>query len=55
VQWLLLSGYWAVTMVSHQSRETIQVYFDSMYDSSADKVHAAIHPNAKITAYLEGD
>lgn len=24
-----------------------------MYDSSAEKTHAAFHPNAKITGYLE--
>ena len=34
-------------------REVIQTYFDSMYESSSDKVLAAFHPNAKITGYLE--
>ncbi len=33
-------------------RETIQVYFDCMYESSAAKTHAVFHPNAKITGYL---
>ena len=36
-----------------QIRSTIQTYFDCMYESSADKTHAAFHPNAKITGYLE--
>ena len=36
-----------------QIRDTIQTYFDSMYESSADKARAAFHPNAKITGYLE--
>ena len=34
-------------------RDTIQTYFDCMYDSSAAKTHAAFHPNAKITGYLQ--
>ena len=38
-----------------QIRETIQTYFDSMYESSADKAHAAFHPNAKITGYLQDE
>lgn len=36
-----------------QIRDTIQTYFDSMYESSAEKARAAFHPNAKITGYLE--
>ena len=36
-----------------QIRATIQAYFDSMYESSAEKARAAFHPNAKITGYLE--
>ena len=36
-------------------KSTIQTYFDCMYESSADKAHAAFHPNAKITGYLNGD
>ena len=35
-----------------QIRQVIQTYFDCMYESSADKAHAAFHPNAKITGYL---
>ncbi len=38
-----------------QIRDTIQTYFDSMYESSADKVNAAFHPSAKITGYLEDE
>lgn len=34
-------------------RSTIQTYFDCMYESSADKTHAAFHPSAKITGYME--
>ena len=29
----------------------IQVYFDCMFESNADKARAAFHPNAKITGY----
>jgi len=36
-----------------QIRDTIQIYFDCMYESSAEKTHAAFHPNAKVTGYLE--
>ncbi|MGR8949179.1 MAG: nuclear transport factor 2 family protein [Gammaproteobacteria bacterium] len=34
---------------------TIRTYFDCMYESSAEKTHAAFHPNAKITGYLKDD
>ena len=34
-------------------KQTVQIYFDCMYESSAEKTHAAFHPNAKITGYLE--
>lgn len=36
-----------------QIKDTIQTYFDCMYESSAEKTHAAFHPNAKITGYLQ--
>jgi len=36
-----------------QIRDKIQTYFDSMYESSSDKVFDAFHPNARITGYLE--
>jgi hypothetical protein len=38
-----------------QIRDTIQTYFDSMFESSADKVHAAFHASARITGYIEGE
>lgn len=38
-----------------QIRNTIQTYFDCMYESSAEKTHAAFHENAKITGYLKGE
>ena len=31
----------------------VQLYFDSMYESSAEKVHQAFYENAMITGYLE--
>jgi len=33
-------------------QNAIQTYFDCMYESSAEKTHAAFHPNAKITGYM---
>ncbi|MBT7333763.1 MAG: nuclear transport factor 2 family protein [Gammaproteobacteria bacterium] len=35
-----------------QIQTTIQIYFDSMFESSAEKVHQAFHANARITGYL---
>ena len=35
-------------------RDNLQTYFECMHESSADKTHAAFHPNAKITGYLKG-
>jgi len=35
--------------------DTIETYFNCMFESSAEKTHAAFHPNAKITGYLDGD
>ena len=37
-----------------QIKDTIQTYFDCMYESSAEKTHAAFHPDAKITGYMNG-
>lgn len=34
-----------------QIEATIQTYFDCMFEASAEKTHAAFHPNAKITGY----
>ncbi len=39
----------------HAIRDTIQTYFDSMFESSGEKVHAAFHPNAKITGEIDGE
>ena len=36
-----------------QIKDTIQTYFECMYESSEGKTHAAFHPDAKITGYLE--
>lgn len=36
-----------------QIRATVQTYFDCMYESSAEKTHAAFHPSARITGYLD--
>jgi hypothetical protein len=38
-----------------QIRNTIQAYFDSMFESSADKVNEAFHASARITGYIEGE
>ena len=38
-----------------QIKDTIQTYFDCMYESSAEKARSAFHPNAMITGYLEGE
>ncbi len=35
-------------------RQTIQTYFDCMFESSAEKTHAAFHPNARIVGELGG-
>ena len=35
-----------------QIREIVQIYFDSLYESDVEKVHAAFHPNAKVIGYL---
>ena len=31
----------------------VQLYFDSMYESSVEKVHQAFYENAMITGYME--
>jgi len=38
-----------------QIKDTIQTYFYCMYESSSEKTHAAFHPNAKITGYLNDE
>ena len=35
-------------------RASIQTYFDCMYESSPEKAHAAFHPEAKVTGYMNG-
>lgn len=35
-----------------QIRDTIQTYFDCMYESSSAKAHAAFHADAWVTGYL---
>lgn len=35
-------------------RTVIQTYFDGMYESSAEKCHAAFHPSAWISGWFEG-
>ena len=34
--------------------EAIQLYFDSMYESSGEKVRQVFHKDAKITGYMQG-
>ena len=36
-------------------RDVIQTYFDALYESSAEKVHEAFYPQARITGYIEDD
>ena len=33
--------------------EKVQLYFDSMYESSPQKVKEGFHPHAKITGYMQ--
>ena len=35
--------------------EAVQLYFDSMYESSEEKVRQVFHKDAKITGYLKGN
>ena len=37
----------------HDIRQTIQTYFDGMYQSSPEKTRTAFLPNGKIAGYLE--
>ncbi len=36
-------------------REAIRMYFECMYESSAEKARRVFHPAAKITGYMNGD
>ena len=38
-----------------QIRETIQTYFDCMFESSIEKTHQAFHADAKITGFLDNE
>ena len=38
-----------------QIESVVQLYIDSMDESSADKVKEAFHPNASVVGYLHGD
>ena len=38
-----------------QIKSVVQLYIDSMDESSADKVKEAFHPNASVVGYLHGD
>ena len=37
-----------------QIEQIVHLYFDSMYESSSEKVKEVFHPNAKITGYMQG-
>ena len=45
------------TMSEDQNKisEAIQLYFDSMYESSEEKVRQVFHKDAKITGYMQGN
>ena len=36
-------------------KDTIQTYFDCMFESNGEKAHAAFHPSAKITGEIDGE
>ncbi len=40
---------------SQEIENLVQIYFNSMFEASADKVNAVFHPDAKITGYIEGE
>ena len=48
--------YKGETMSEDKSKisEAIQLYFDSMYESSEEKVRQVFHKDAKITGYMQG-
>lgn len=53
----LIIKYKGETMSEDKNKisEAIQLYFDSMYESSEDKVRQVFHENAKITGYMQGN
>lgn len=52
----LIIKYKGETMSEDKNKisEAIQLYFDSMYESSEDKVRQVFHEKAKITGYMQG-
>ena len=52
----LIINYKGETMSEDKNKisEAIQLYFDSMYESSEEKVRQVFHKDAKITGFLQG-
>ena len=52
----LIIKYRGETMSEDKNKisEAIQLYFDSMYESSEEKVRQVFHKDAKITGYMQG-
>ena len=40
---------------SESVKKVVEIYVESMKESSADKVREAFHPNAKVVGHLHGD
>ena len=40
---------------SESVNKVVEIYVESMKESSADKVREAFHPNAKVVGHLHGD
>ena len=53
----LIINYKGETMSEDKNKisEAIQLYFDSMYESSEEKVRQVFHKDAKITGYMQGN
>ena len=51
----LIINYKGETMSEDKNKisEAIQLYFDSMYESSEEKVRQVFHKDAKITGYMQ--
>ena len=39
--------------IKNKIRKSIELYFESMYESSPEKVRKVFHDNAKITGYMQ--
>ena len=52
----LIIKYKGETMSEDKNKisDAIQLYFDSMYESSEEKVRQVFHKDAKITGYMQG-